>query len=153
MAKFKSGDMWSVFDSVDLFCITTNSYIKNNGALVMGRGIAKQAMDRFPGLDLSLGKAVALNQSYFLLVSPRWPNAKLACFQVKFHFRSNAKLELIQCSADALSEWCSNHPESSVALNYPGIGYGHLTRVQVSPIISELPDSVTIWLYPGSSLN
>lgn len=47
--------MWSAYDDADLFLITTNSTLKKNGALLMGRGIARQARDLFPGLDLALG--------------------------------------------------------------------------------------------------
>lgn len=37
-------------------CITTNGYIKKNGCAVMGAGVAKQARDRFDGLDRLLGE-------------------------------------------------------------------------------------------------
>jgi hypothetical protein len=43
MPTFKIGDMWSAYDNIDLFLITTNVTIKRNGALVMSRGIARQA--------------------------------------------------------------------------------------------------------------
>ena len=42
------GDMWSVFGKTDLFCITTNSFIRRDGQLVMGRGIALAAKKRVP---------------------------------------------------------------------------------------------------------
>ena len=58
MPTFKHGDMWDSYDDVNMFCITTNNAIKKNGALVMGRGIAKEAKDRFPGLDLRLGSLI-----------------------------------------------------------------------------------------------
>ncbi|MFW6042645.1 MAG: hypothetical protein ACOC9C_03095, partial [Chloroflexota bacterium] len=79
--------MWTAYDDADLFLITTNSTLKKNGALVMGRGIAQQARNRFPGLDLALGREIARRcgnrGEYGLLVSPRWPAAKLGAFQVK----------------------------------------------------------------------
>lgn len=46
--------MWTAYDDADLFLITTNSTLKKNGVLVMGRGIARQACDRCPGLDTAL---------------------------------------------------------------------------------------------------
>jgi hypothetical protein len=58
MPIFKTGDMWTAFDEATLFLLTTNATIKRNGALVMGRGIARQARDRFPGLDAALGKQI-----------------------------------------------------------------------------------------------
>jgi hypothetical protein len=160
--------MWKAFDEVGLFLLTTNSTIKRNGALVMGRGIARQARDRFPGLDAALGKqilSVCGNPStllrpdpsnllrtgqgqYGLLVSPRWPKAKLGAFQVKRHYSQPASLELIQCSTSALCTWCIEHPTATVAVNFPGIGNGRLHRKDVLPIVMQLPDQVSIWEYP-----
>ena len=40
MPIFKTGNMWTAFDETALFLLTTNSTVKRNGALVMGRGIA-----------------------------------------------------------------------------------------------------------------
>jgi hypothetical protein len=69
--------------------ITTNATIIARAALVMGRGIARLAKERFPGLDVALGKriqAVWGNQGvHGLLVSPRQPAAKLGALQVKRH--------------------------------------------------------------------
>jgi len=91
MPIFQTGNMWSAYDDADLFVLTTNATIKRNGALVMGRGIARQARNRFPGLDTALGQQIlsvcGSQGEYGLLVSPRWSAAKLGMFQVKFHSR------------------------------------------------------------------
>ena len=160
MPQQRQGDMWSVYQEADLFLITTNATLKQNGALVMGRGIARQARDRFPGLDLALGghiqsvcdgSANALKSglsAYGLLVSPRWPVAKLGAFQVKTHYRQTADLDLIAHSAESLAVWCEAHPQAAVHLNYPGIGNGRLNQVDVWPLIAQLPKQVTIWQSP-----
>ena len=152
MPQFQTGDMWTVYPTADLFLITTNSMLRRDGALVMGRGIARQARERFPGLDKVLGQHILNlcgNQGkYNLLISPRWPAAKLGAFQVKQHYRQPASLELIQRSAAALCAWCVEHPEAVIALNFPGIGNGRLPRTAVLPILQQLPDTVTIWEYP-----
>lgn len=152
MPIFKTGNMWTAFDEAALFLLTTNSTIKRNGALVMGRGIARQARDRFPGLDSALGKqilSVCGNPSallrpgqgqYGLLVSPRWPEARLGAFQVKRHYSQPASLELIRHSTAMLCTWCAEHPTATVAVNFPGIGNGRLRREDVLPIIMQLPD-------------
>jgi len=36
-------------------CITTNKFVKKNGAAVMGRGCAKQAMQLMPGIEFIVG--------------------------------------------------------------------------------------------------
>ncbi|MBX3058867.1 MAG: hypothetical protein KF770_20570 [Anaerolineae bacterium] len=153
MPQFKTGDMWTAYTAADLFLITTNSTLKKSGhALVMGRGIARQAKERFPGLDVALGRqiqALCGNQGiYGLLASPRWPAAKLGAFQVKRHYSQAASLELVRRSTAALRAWCTEHPDTSVHLNYPGIGNGRLRHEVVLPIVSQLPEQVTIWEYP-----
>jgi len=160
MPIFQTGNMWSAYDDADLFVITTNAAIKRNGALVMGRGIARQARNRFPGLDTALGQQILSvcgspsaslrtgQGEYGLLVSPRWPTAKLGIFQVKFHYRQAASLDLIRRSTAMLCAWCADHPYTQVALNFPGIGNGRLRREDVLPIVAQLPDQVTIWEYP-----
>ncbi len=160
MAQFKRGDMWMAYAAADLFLITTNATITVRGALVMGRGIARQARDRFPGLDAALGKQIlstcgnpstllrAGQGQYGLLVSPLWPEARLGAFQVKRHYAQPASLELIQHSTAVLCAWCIDHPDASVHLNFPGIGNGRLRREDVLPIVMQLPDQVTIWEYP-----
>jgi hypothetical protein len=152
MPEFRQGDMWTAYEPADLFLVTTNSTIRRDGALVMGRGIARQARDRFPGLAGALGRQILSlcgNQgTYGLLVSPRWPAAKLGAFQVKLHYRQPASPELIRYSTAALCAWCTEHREALVHLNFPGVGYGRLQREDVLPIIARLPDRVTIWEYP-----
>ena len=149
MPHFQRGDMWTAFATADLFLITTNSTIRKDGALVMGRGIALQARDRFSGLAASLGQHI-LNTCgpSGLLVGPRWPEAKLGAFQVKVHYSQPASLELVRHSTAMLCAWCAAHPDAQVVLNYPGIGNGRLRRETVLPIIAQLPEQVTIWEYP-----
>ena len=133
--------MWTVFDAVDLFCITTNGTRRKNGALVMGAGIARQARDKFPTLDMQFGQAIS-TLPYGLLILPQ---IKIAAFQVKAHYRQPASLALIQQSTEMLAVWCVEHPTAQVALNFPGIGLGNLSIAEVLPIIETLPDQVQVW--------
>lgn len=143
------GNIWSAWDASDLFLITANSYIRRDGALAMGRGIAKEARDRLPGIDLTLGEAIRRRCGhkgvYGLLVSPQWPKAKLGLFQVKRHFASRADTIIIEKATSLLHEWSLSHPHTRVDLNFPGIGWGHLSVSDVLPIIERLPDTVHIW--------
>jgi hypothetical protein len=142
------GNIWSVWQEADLFLITTNSTL-TSGRLVMGRGIAREARDRFPGLDYTLGMHIDWscgNQgTYGLFVSPLWPEKKLGLFQVKRHFSQQADLELITYSTRLLRDWCIAHPDASVHLNFPGIGNGRRPITEVMPIIAQLPDNVQVW--------
>lgn len=56
MPQFRPGNMWTAYAAADLFLISTNSTIRQDGALVMGRGIARQANDAYIKLmDISTG--------------------------------------------------------------------------------------------------
>lgn len=145
--KLEHGNMWDSYRRCDLFLITTNSSITKAGKLVMGRGISRQARERFPGLDVKLGGLISNGQRYGLLVSPAWPEGKLGLFQVKAAWSDYASFDLIRYSTNMLIDWCAEHPEAKVNLNFPGIGSGRLSRYSVLPIIESLPDQVTVWEY------
>ncbi len=165
----RHGDMWSAWNQADLFLITTNSSTRTDGHLVMGAGIARQARDRFPGLDARLGRVIKDMSTvsvqfahrgrtynswvvpYYLLVSPDWPRAKIGLFQVKGRFNAPADPGLIKHSTEMLCQWCNEHPEAQVHLNFPGIGNGRLEPGDVLPLINELPDSVHVWQYRSTS--
>ncbi len=101
--QLAQGDMWSVFGQADLFLVTTNGVITRSGKLVMGAGIAKSARDRFPGLDQALGVAAkAAGSPYGLLISPRWPEARLGAFQTKNNWTEGSSPALIEFSARKL---------------------------------------------------
>lgn len=155
MPVFQVGDMWRAYSAADLFLITTNSTVGQDGALVMGRGMARQARDRFPGLDKALGQQVLKTcgslGEYNLLISPRWPEARLGAFQVKTLYSQPAGLAMIQRSVLALQRWCSEHPAAHVHLNFPGIGNGRLARETVLPVVHQLPDKVTIWEFAAAA--
>lgn len=137
--QLRTGDMWSVFEEADLFLVTTNATLTVQGRLVMGAGIAEEAHNRFPGLDEALGSAIsAQGKRYGLLVSPRWPQAKLGAFQTKGHWKDPSQLSLISEAATRLLLWCKAHPSANVHLNFPGIGYGNLPRTQVLELLWEL---------------
>lgn len=143
MPVFKTGDMWSVFNDVDHFIITTNSVIKNNGALVMGAGIAKHARDSFPGIDKEFGQIIQKHSDpYHLILAGKW-----GLFQVKHHFKDMASLSLIAGSTEDLVEHANHYPNHGYALNFPGIGNGGLAVGEVKSVLMELPNNVQIWSF------
>lgn len=145
--QFRSGNMWDVYDEADLFLITANSFVKKDGRLTMGKGIAKEALTRFPNIDRRLGQAIEFEDKYLgvygLLVS--LSEEKLGLFQTKRSYKEDADLSIIETSTNALIDWCKYHPDAKVHLNFPGIGEGRLNPNDVIPIIVWLPDSVSVW--------
>jgi hypothetical protein len=146
MPVFMTGDMWSVFDEVDYFVITTNAIIKRNGAVVMGAGIAKQMRDKYPGIDVEIGKRIKAEcgsgGEYGLLLGN-----KVGAFQVKHHYKDMANLYLIKMAATSLEQEARANPDKTYALNYPGIGNGGLAPWAVAPLLQNLPDNVQIWTF------
>lgn len=144
----KTGNMWSVYGSVDLFCITTNSTVNQKGALVMGRGVALQAKIKFPGIE-KLAAPKIKSPYYGLVIIPEY---NVGLFQVKRDFKQNASLDIIGLSVSRLILWMiqfytKNKYWPLVALNFPGIGYGKLKKEDVLPIINLLPNNVEVWEY------
>ncbi len=115
---------------------------------MMGAGIAKSARERFPGLDQALGAAAkAAGSPYGLLISPRWPEARLGAFQTKANWTEGSSPALIEFSARKLLAWCNMHPTARVHVNMPGVGCGGLSREAVLPLLEPLPNAVTVWEY------
>lgn len=148
MAKYKFGNMWNTYDNADNFIITTNSYIKNNGALVMGAGIAKQARDKKNGIDKYFGNLIEKECGHLGVYGTIIPNkTKIGLFQVKKHFKNKADLSLIINSMNQLRAYAEIFNDEEIHLNYPGIGNGKLKICEVEPIIQHLPDNVNIWRF------
>lgn len=145
----RQGNMWDAWDKADLFLITANSAIKDDGSLVMGAGIARQARDRFSGLDKALGARIqeicGNHGVYHLLISENWPKAKLGLFQTKRSPSYRSTTDIIEPGTMALKWWAALHHDKEIHLNYPGIGLGGMTKDIVYPIIKWLPDNVFIW--------
>ena len=148
---YEYGDMFSIYDSTDLFVITTNSTIKSNGALVMGRGIAKQVRDKFKDVDKDIGAFIyeicGSEGLYGFRPSPNFPQGKLGIFQVKYHYADKASLTLIHASTVMLRDWAKEHSDIRIDMNYPGIGYGGLSIITVEPFVQMLPDNVHVWRF------
>lgn len=151
MAQFERGNMWNAFKNSDAFCITTNSYIRNDGEVVMGRGIAKQAKNLFDDLPLALGNKIEEScghlGTYGILPSNRNDIDKMVAFQVKTHFKNDATVGLIENSAKALGRMAHKYDGKRFDLNFPGIGNGGRDQSEVMPIVKELPDNVHIWRF------
>lgn len=151
MPQFERGNMWNAFHETDAFCITTNSYIRNDGELVMGRGIAKQTKEIFDGVPLAFGNRIEEKCGhlgvYGVLPCNRNEIDKFVAFQVKTHFRNDADLGLIDKSASRLSEVAMSYPDRRFDLNFPGIGNGGRDQDEVMPLLKGLPDNIHIWRF------
>jgi hypothetical protein len=142
----EKGNMWDVFDNTDIFMITTNPIMRQDGAIVMGRGIALEAKSRFPELPYQFGIAYKESQNrnvgmigrFGLMDTPIW------WFMVKEHWREPAQLSIIKESVKILKQI---KVSKRVDLNFPGIGNGRLAQEAVLPLLEELENNVHVWEY------
>jgi len=155
-------DLFQAKDLPVMVVVTTNSMVKGNGALVMGRGAARQVRDKVPGIDIECGQRIVARKEHdtfaayqdiygFLEVRPwtRPGKGGFGIFQVKHHFKSAAQIDLINYSCQTLSQWIRrNEFKCPVRMNFPGIGNGRLGRAKVEPILwahfKELPVTICV---------
>lgn len=135
----------------DVYLFTGNAIIKNNGAIVMGRGAAKQVRDSYPGVDKAFGLAIEARPLEFI----QWVRLAghpddtgeqhIGWFKVKDHWRDPARRSIITQSTKRLIEIANGHPDITFHMNYPGIGNGKLKLKDIEPVLSALPDNVRIY--------
>jgi len=161
--KEECGNLFSADVQPSAIAITTNGFVKRNGRCVMGRGCAKQARDRYPGLDMLLGTALRKYGNVPCILIAGRPS--IVSFPVKpavaifdghnavRHMSSHfiigdrvpgwaclADLGLICSSARALVQLADLHHWSRVRIPRPGCGAGELTWDVVAPKLHGILD-------------
>jgi len=154
-------------ESVDAICIPVNGYVKKNGAVVMGRGVAQQAVYLFPKLPKALGTKVILsgnNVHAFTFIFKGEPR-NLLTFPVKpqkdafsgknavAHMLSRfkigetipgwackAQLSIIKRSCRQLVALVTAKGWKRVVLPQVGCGAGELEWSSVRPALEEILD-------------
>lgn len=173
-------EMFSWLDKSDLFLTTINTTVQPDGSLVMGAGHARQIRGKFPGIERKFGEAVAqrahpsivgekirqANLNYHgtiytvyaevgLLISPKWPAAKVGGFQTKRCFWESMRdptqhthmwlIHHLSYSTNWLVRFCQKFPNARVDMPFPSIGNAGLPIDEVRQIIVALPDNVFVW--------
>jgi len=143
------GDMFGeVLGKKDNLIVTTNSYIKLDGSLVMGRGAAKTLMTLVPNIAEDFGIRIDHFSEYFLKDSGiTYKGTKLWAFQVKRHFKSKADIYLIKTSTQMLVAEAKRNEDREYHVNYPGIGNGQLKFDDVKDVVKILPNNVFLWRF------
>ena len=134
-------DIWSLADRADAICITTNGLTKANGEAVMGKGIALQARQRFPGIDRVLGDHLRYNGNIPGIIKV---NPTIVSFPTKNDWRDKSDLDLIEKSAKFFAAMIEKHGWHKVVMPKPGCANGGLRWPQVEPIIDRWLPSVFI---------
>jgi len=127
------GDIWDYYKKPGYkIVIPTNGYVKGKGELVMGRGIAKEAVNTIPGIAMALGNLVGAwgNIPFFI--------KGIISFPVKHTWDEKADLILIKRSMVKLTRQLREEPWRNVKkIIFPrvGCGNGKLKWKEVWPVI------------------
>lgn len=137
----------NIFDQTDAsaICFTSNGVVKNDGALVMGAGVAKAFRERFKGLDIAAGFIVAREGNKCQIIeSHRYyldPVLSIVAFPTKHHWRDPSDPKLIEKSAKELVVLADQCGWQKIYLPRPGCANGGLNwDSQVKPLIAPLLD-------------
>jgi hypothetical protein len=128
------GDIWAARKLGDWVVVTTNSTIRQDGALVMGRGIAFEAAKRYPLLQKRCGELVRQNGLRVEFIPDTFAH-NLIIFPVKHHFKEEADINLILRSTIQLVAASDFIREGRILMPRPGCGWGHLDWLEVRPLL------------------
>ena len=131
--KEVAGDIWDFHNQGHWIVITTNGSVRKDGCAVMGRGVAKQAAERFPSLPREVGKRIQQGGNRMWLVA----GTGIFIFPVKHNWWEKADLNLIEESAKELARISITEP---VYMVRPGCGNGGLDWKDVRPILEKYLD-------------
>ncbi|SRR6266581_1748053 len=150
--KIVTDDLWGEVGRADVILVTTNTIINSQGKLVMGRGAAYEAALRYPSLPRVLAEKIKgqADPSFYgvIILEELVPGYQVGAFQVKIHWKENARLGLVRRSTAMLKKIAEEHSYKRFAMNYPGIGNGRLSEEDVFSIIATLPDNVFVYKKP-----
>lgn len=140
MIRSEKGNIWA-YEKDHLIVIPTNiGWKMNGGANIMGKGLALQAEEKYPGFALWYGqKCIQGGLKTPVLL---YPEAPLIAFPVKplnpeapwLSWRNKAHLGLIEKSARELAALEVDRP---VAVSMVGCGAGGLDMSEVRPILDK----------------
>lgn len=145
--KIENSNLWLA--NADIHVVTTNSYVKMNGELVMGRGAALELWTMCPWIAKMAGSKIK-NSCGHLGIYGFMEFGAYGLFQVKTHFDNKADLNIIRQSSIRLANFCYMRKlkfgkRLNIHMNFPAIGNGKLDRKDVEPILRHiLPDGVTL---------
>jgi hypothetical protein len=135
-----AGDLWIEAQDADALCITTNGTISISGRGVMGRGVARQAKERYPTIEVTLGELLRVRGNVVQLLLEDPTLCPLYAFPVKHNWWETADLELIHRSACQLVGETTVRNFRRVLLPRAGCGNGKLLWSEVRSILEPILD-------------
>lgn len=144
--QIQQGNLWDYHKRGHWVCVTTNGVVNSAGLLIMGKGVALEAAERFPGLRRLLGEKVLQHGNAPVLC----PFERVISFPTKHHWKDPSDPELIRSSTEGLKKcWPIVRDLATMAGVQPlpiclpkvGCGNGGLDwNIQVLPLLEGLLD-------------
>ena len=151
--KIIQGDFFDIAaeEYFDALVCTTNMQVKDNGDLVMGKGIAKAFAERFPKLPSRFGKRLKegrhlngvmaeFNSQYLKMCEPFYTERYLISLPTKIHWKHPSDIALVKRSVKILRGMVDIMNWSKILVPPPGCGNGGLGWPDVRETIEPLLD-------------
>lgn len=151
---FKTGNLFSdkLHNPPDIRLFSSNGTVKANGELVMGAGAALAARKLAPATPHTIGDMLLSGQYprcgrgvlYGLVVIRAFG---VGAFQTKCNYWEKSSYELIELSSMVLRVYALANADLRIAMNFPGIGYGGLSReVAIGAMEKHLSEiEIEVW--------
>jgi len=127
-------DLWDYYAAGAVVAITTHGAVGRSGrsSMQMQRGCARQARERFPGIDATLGGLVREQGNHVHLIGER-----LVSFPVEQDPYRTPELALIERSCRELVTLADTQGWEQVVVPRPGCGSGGLSWKEVRPLLER----------------
>lgn len=137
-------DVWALHTAGAWVLIPTNTQRKSDGTAVMGAGLALAAAQRFPGVPIRYGRALAAGHTRITI-----PDHRLLLAPTKIQWRRPARMSPVTELLTGVARWSTAHPDEVIAVPSPGCGHGGLPWAQVqAAALEHLADHPVILLPP-----
>lgn len=124
------GDIWE-YAATGVIVITTNGSLTRDGRAIFGRGVARQAALRYPGLAEKLGRLLAAQGNHVFDLGDG-----IVTFPVEETPWSLPDLRIVARSAEELRRLADRFGWQQVVVPRPGCGGGGLAWEDVKPILA-----------------
>jgi len=124
-------DIWDYLGK-GVIAITTSGSLTRGGKAVMGRGVARQALLRFPNLPDELGRLLQEHGNHVQLLT-----GGMVSFPVEESAWACPELRLIARSAKELRQLADREGWEMVVVPRPGCGGGGLEWREVRPLLEK----------------
>ncbi len=135
----RNGSIWDI--GADAVVIPTNSGTNKDREAIMGKGVAKQAADKYPYLAATLGQDI-YHHGVRVVHFPIPKGHNIIIFPTKTMWHMPAKIDLIESSAKALVTLVDFNVFgwTMIALPRVGCGEGKLKWPDVKAVLEPLLD-------------